>query len=259
MGLLHLTHSFPWYRYSKKLSAKIDQPRNAGLFTPEESEAREMFLAEARDGSVDEGNCVHLFWLVDKDDGVIVDARFQVYGQSALIGAAEAACELLIGKNYDQAKRINADLIDRQVRDKPDEPAFPREAYPHINLVLGAIETATEKCSHLPFASTYTAPPVPMGGVETVEGGYPGWHDLPLKKKLSVIEEVLDNDVRPYIELDAGGVHVINLLHDTEVIIAYSGACTSCYSSVGTTLSYIQQILRSKISSSLTVIPEVNL
>lgn len=258
MSLFQLIQPFPWYRYSKKLSAKIDQPRNVGIFTLEESEAREMFLAEASNGSTSEGNCVRLYWLIDKDDGIIVDARFQVYGQSALIGAAEAACELLVGKNYDQAKRINADLIDRQVRDKPDESAFPREAYPHLNLVLEAIETATEKCSHIPFASTYSAPPVPMGNMEAVEGGYPGWSDLPLKKKMSVIEEVLDKDVRPYIELDAGGVHVINLLHDTEVIIAYSGACTSCYSSVGSTLSYIQQILRSKISPSLTVTPEVN-
>lgn len=258
MSLLQLTQPFPWYRYSKKLAAKIDLPRNSGRFSREESEAREMFLAEASDGSLNEGNCIRLYLLIDKDDGIIVDARFQVYGQSALIGAAEAACELLVGKNYDQAKRINADLIDRQVRDKPDEPAFPREAYPHLNLVLGAIEIAAEKCGHIPFASTYTAPPAQMKNIDVVEGGYPGWNDLPLKKKIAVIEEVLDNDVRPYIELDAGGVHVINLLHDNEVIITYSGACTSCYSSVGTTLSYIQQILRSKISPTLVVTPEVN-
>src|SRR5262249_8569187 len=139
MSMLLLTQSFPWYRYSKKLANKIDQPRNVGLFTKEESEARGMFLADATEGSLVEGNCIRLYWLVDNDDGVIVDARFQAFGQTALIGAAEAACELLIGKNYDQAKRINADLIDRQVRDKSDEPAFPREAYPHLNLVLSAI------------------------------------------------------------------------------------------------------------------------
>lgn len=258
MGLVNLTLAFPWYRYSKKLAAKIDQPRNCGFFTQEESEARGMFLADAKEGSIAEGNCLHLFWLVDKDDGIIVDARFQVYGQSALIGAAEATCDLLIGKNYDQAKRINADLIDRQVRDKSDEPAFPREAYPHLNLVLGAIEIAAEKCSFIPFASTHSAPPVPMGCEEVVEGGYPGWSDLPIKKKIAVIEEVLDRDVRPYIELDAGGVNVLNLLNDNEVIISYTGACTTCYSSIGTTLSYIQQILRNKVCASITVTPDVN-
>ena len=71
-----------------------------------------------------------LYWLVDPDDGIIVDARFQAYGQSALIGAAEIACELSVGKNYDQARRIGAELIDKQVRDRPDEPAFPKETSP---------------------------------------------------------------------------------------------------------------------------------
>ncbi|MBA3602898.1 MAG: iron-sulfur cluster assembly scaffold protein [Parachlamydiaceae bacterium] len=260
MSLTSLTQPFPWYRYSKKLANKIDNPHNVGLFTKEESEARTMFLADSSEGSLGEGNSIRLYLLVDNDDGVIVDARFQAFGQSALIGAAEAACELLVGKNYDQAKRINADLIDRQVRDKSDEPAFPREAYPHLNLVLSAIEIAADKCTFIPFASSYTAPPVPAGvGSEVVEGGYPGWVDLPLKKKIAVIEEVLDRDVRPYIELDAGGVHVLDLLNDQEVIISYSGACTSCYSSIGTTLSYIQQTLRNKISPSLTVTPNINL
>lgn len=257
MGLTALTQSFPWYRYSKKLVAKIENPHCAGSFGKEESEARGMRLAEATEGAVQDGNAVRLYWLVDKDDGVIVDARFQVFGQSALIGAAETACELLIGKNYDQAKRISADLIDRQVRDKSDEPAFPRETFPHLNLVLGAIENAADQCTDIPVATTYVAPPVPAGMGEVVSGGYPGWLDLPLKKKIEVIEQVLDQDVRPYIALDAGGVHVINLINDKEVVITYSGSCTSCYSSIGTTLSYIQQILRNKVNSGLVVVPDI--
>jgi NifU-like protein len=260
VSLLALTLSFPWYRYSKKLIAKIDNPRCAGKFTKEESEARDVRLAEGREGSVEDGNEVRLYWLVDKDDGVIIDSRFQIYGQSALIGAAEAACELLIGKNYDQASRLTTDLIDRQLRDKPDTPAFPREAYPHLNLVLGAIEMASESCSDLPVSTSYSAPPVPTGeGGAAISEGYPGWGDLPLKKKIAVIEEVLDRDVRPYIALDAGGVHVVNLIDDKEVLISYSGSCTSCYSSVGMTLSYIQQTLRNKVHPGLTVTPQTEL
>lgn len=259
MGLSALTTSFPWYRYSKKLVAKIDNPRCVGLFTFAEAEARDVRLVEGREGSLADGNEIRLYWLVDKEDGVIIDARFKMYGQSALIAAGEGACELLIGKNYDQASRLSADLIDRQLRDRADIPAFPREAYPHLNLVLGAIEIAAEQCQDIPIATSYTAPPVPVGTEEAPSAGYPGWIDLPLKKKIAVIEEVLDRDVRPYIALDAGGVHVINLLDDREVIISYSGSCTSCYSSVGTTLSYIQQTLRNKVHAGLTVIPDVEL
>lgn len=259
MGLTALTTPFPWARYSKKLSAKIENPRSVGIFTAHESEARGMRLAEGIEGSVEAGNAIHLYWLVDTDDGIIVDAKFQVYGQSALIGAAEIACELVIGKNYDQAKRMTADLIDRHVRDKAEEPAFPRETYPHLNLILNAIDTAAEQCIDIPFADSYAAPPVPNGLGEVVEGGYPGWLELPLKKKIAVIEQVLDQDVRPYIALDAGGVEVINLIEDKEVIITYQGSCTSCYSAIGTTLSYIQQVLKNKVHPQLTVTPDIDI
>ncbi len=258
MGLSVLTTSFPWARYSKKLIAKIDQPRCSGLFGKEEAEARLMRLAYGKDGSIADGNEVCLYWLVDKDDGIIVDARFQVYGQSALIGAAEAACELLVGKNYDQARRISADLIDKQLRDRSDTPAFPKETYPHLNLVLEAIDKAAEQCTDIPFADTYTAPPVPIDMGEVVPGGYPGWQELTLKQKIAVIEQVMDQDIRPYIALDGGGVSVLNLLHDKELVISYQGSCTSCYSSIGTTLSYIQQVLRAKISQDLVVVPDLS-
>ncbi|MGK5594327.1 MAG: iron-sulfur cluster assembly scaffold protein [Parachlamydiaceae bacterium] len=258
MGFEQLTHPFPWSLYSKRLVSKIENPRSVGIFTKDNAEERGMRLAEGTEGSVKDGNAIFFYWLVDKEDGMIVDVKFQAFGQTALIGAAEAASELLVGKNYDQALRITADLIDREVRDKEGEPAFPKETYPHLNLVLGAIEDASEKCRDLPLADSYIAPPVPRDIGEILEGGYPGWLKLPLKKKLAVIEDVLDRDIRPYIALDAGGVEVLNLINDREVVITYQGSCTSCYSSIGTTLSYIQQVLRAKVFPEIIVIPDVD-
>ncbi len=258
MSFEEITELFPWYRYSKKLQAKIDRPRNAGYFTQVDAEARGVRLVEAQEGSVAEDHAVRFYWFVDKEDGTIIDVKYQVYGQSALIGAAEAAAELCIGKNYDQASRLTTDLIDRQVRDKPDVSAFPREAYLHLNLVLEAIETAAHQCTDIPLSTSYIVSPVPSGMEEGMGESYPGWDTLSLKDKLAVIEKVLDEDVRPYIALDAGGVAVLNLIDDREVIISYQGACTSCYSSIGTTLSYIQQTLRNKVSPHLTVTPDID-
>lgn len=258
MDFEKLTQFFPWALYSKKLAAKIESQRSAGVLTKEAAEARHLRLATGEEGSASEGNWVRFYWFVDKEDGSILDCKYAAYGQSALIGAAEAASSLLIGKNYDQARRIHADLVDKEVRDKDSEPAFPKEAYPHINLVLGAIENASETCTDLPLPDLYVAPPVPKDIGEVLEGGYPGWLELPLKKKLAVIEEVLDREIRPYVALDAGGIEVINLLNDKEVVISYSGSCTSCYSSIGTTLSYVQQILRAKVHPELSVTPNMD-
>lgn len=254
MNIQRLFPSFPWSRYSKKLSAKIEKPRSGGCFTLEASEARAMHLASGRAGTIKEGNAVALFWLVDPEDGIIVDAKFQAYGQSALIGAAEIVSELVIGKNYDQAKRISSELIDSQVRDRPDLSAFPPETFPHLNLILEAIDAAADTCAQISLAPHYISTPLPPS-LEPVEGGYPGWEELSNPQKIALIEELIARDIRPYIELDAGGVRIVRL-EGFELYIAYSGSCTSCFSATGTTLSYIQQHVRAKIHPDLHVIPE---
>lgn len=258
MSLRTLTQSFPWSRYSKKLQAKIAQSRSAGFFTASQSEERGMRLTTGQAGAVEDGNLLAFYWLVDPNDGTIIDARFQAYGQSALIGAGEIACELVVGKNYDQAHRLSAELIDKQVRDKSDEPAFPKETSPHLNLALEAIDHAARQCMDIPLPAQYIAPPAPRDIGEILEGGHPEWDRLSRPQKIQLIEEVIARDIRPYIELDAGGVDVIDLVQDKEVLIAYKGSCTSCFSATGTTLSYIQQVLKAKVHPNLVVVPDLS-
>lgn len=257
MSLTDLIRPFPWAKYSKKLALRIETPYCMGIFTTHDAASRNVHCATGTAGSLAEGNIVSFFWLVDTTDGVIIDARFQAFGDSALIGAAEVACELLIGKNYDQAQRMSCDVIDAHVRDKTSVPAFPEETFGHINLVLDAIDACAKGCAGIPLATNYVAPPITGREIDVVSGGYPGFAELPLKEKIAVIDAVLDQEVRPYIEMDAGGVEVINLIEGKEVVISYQGACTSCYSATGATLSYIQQVLRAKVSSDLTVTPDL--
>lgn len=257
MAFDNLVKQFVWSRFNKKVQLRIDLPYCVGSFDKVTADERGLHLAVSSEGSQVDGNKIQFFWLVDKTDGVVIDCRFQLFGNTALIGAAEIACELIVGKNYDQARRISADLIDKHVREKSDVPSFPEETYGHINLVVDAIELAAEQCSGLPLAENYVAPPVTGHEIKFIEGGYPGFKELTLKQKLAVIEDVIAREVRPYIELDAGGIEVINLINDTEVIISYKGSCTSCHSSTGATLSYIQQTLRSQVSEELTVTPDL--
>lgn len=259
MSLKNLTLSFPWTRYSRKLIQKILYPRSTGKLTQEEAQARGLRWVMGEEGTLEGGNVVRFYWWVDKEDGVLVDAKFQVFGQSALIGAADIACDVIVGKNYDQARRLSTELIESQARDKDQEPAFPPETFPYLNLVMGAIDTAAEQCTDLPLPQAYVAMPAPRDFGEVIEGGVPGYLEMPLKQKLALIEEVLDRDIRPYIALDAGGVEVINLLNNTEIVITYQGSCTSCYSSIGTTLTYIQQVLRAKVHPAITVVPDIDI
>lgn len=255
MSLDDLCISFPWASYSKKTTLRIETPYCAGIFTSKEAECRDLHLAIGSAGSVEEGNAITLFWLVDKTDGVIVDSRFQVFADAVLIGLAEAGCELIIGKNYDQAGRISPEIIEKYLRDKQDKKAFSDDTLGHVHLLTHALQLASETCREIPLEPSYVAPPITGHQVEIVEGGWPGWQELSLKQKLQVIEQVLNDEVRPYIELDAGGVTVLNLIDDRQLLIAYSGACTGCHSSTGATLSYIQHVLRAKVHPDLEVIP----
>lgn len=240
---------FYWELFSKKLREKIDRLRFIGSFTIQSAEERGMRRVVGRDGKI------ALYWLVDESDGVIADAKFQALGPIGLIAAAEIISELVLRKNYDQASRITADLIDQHVRDKKETPAFPKECHPYLNQVLSALDQAVQQCLDLPFAITYDTTPIERDFGE-IPGGIPGWETFPHEQKLKIIEEVIDKEIRPYVELDAGGVKVLSL-KETEVLIAYEGSCTTCHSSTGSTLTAIQQILRARIHPTLFVTPHI--
>lgn len=249
----HFLPSYPWNRFSRKLLRRIEKPSYVGLFLEEEAELKQMRLVVGKEGSISEGYAINLYLLVDKEDGIIADAKFQAFGPTALIGAADFACELMIRKTYDQARRLRADLIDKQARDVGSSPAFPDDVSVYLNFVLFAIEEATMQCMDIPLSEEYLATPV----LSTEEGkSYPGWEALSKAQQIKVIEEVIESDIRPYIELDAGGVQIVDLIEGKELIISYQGSCTTCYSATGSTLNAIQQILRAKISPSLIVTPK---
>lgn len=246
-----------WTQYSKKLIKKIEAHRHAGILTPEGASARAMRLVMGKEGVCEEGSAVALYLFVDPEDGVIAEAKFQVFGPSVLLGAAELVCESVIRKNYDQGRRLTTEWLDRQVRDLPHEPAFPQGTYTYLQQVLGALANATEQCFDIPIAELYV-PPTPFDASEGERHSYPGWATLSEGRKLAVIEEIIDQEIRPYVELDAGGVKVIRFIGENRLLIAYEGACTTCLSATGTTLDAIQQILRNKVDPLIEVIPDLS-
>lgn len=243
----------PWVLFSRKLSEKIEKPHFIGAFSLEEATSKNMRLVIGKAENLKNGFFISLYCLVDEWDGVIADVKFQAFGPPALLGAAEAAAEMIIRKNYDQVQKIQADLIDRHLRDKKDKESFPEEEYRSLNLVIDAIEAVAKQCTDIPLPENYVPTPVQA----PIEGKpYPGWESLSVQQQLAVIEEIIATDIRPYIELDAGGIEVVSLTNGKELLIAYKGACTTCYSSTGSTLQAIQQILAAKVHPGIRVIPD---
>lgn len=243
--------AYEWSKYGSIIQTSILHPEHNGFFSVKEADSKDFYLAIGKQGSLSQGAILYLYWLVRKRDGVIEDAKFQVYGPTSLIAAGEITCKLCKGKNYDQASRISADLIDQNARDS--DQGFSKEAYSYLNLVLIAIDEAVYQCRHIPFVAQYEATPFSHeeGEFQIIEEFF----SYEPVQQLKIIEEVLDKEIRPYIELDAGGIKV-KKIEGEEITVLYEGACTTCPSSIGSTLSAIQNILQNRIHPHLKVSPE---
>ena len=249
----------PWLVYSKKLQERILHPKHVGYFTEQEAQGKSMRLAVGQEGSMQEGTIVKLYLLVREADGVIEDVRFQAFGESSLIGIAESLCELLVNKNYAQASRISAELIDKKLRDQPTIEAFPQEVYRLVNLTLSALFEASELCQDIIITDPYSISPVSEGkGSSSGENHQAYWSTYTLDEQLTIIQEVIRLEIAPYVALDEGGVEVKELKNHYEVVVIYQGSCTSCFSATGATLNAIQQILKEKVHPNLIVTPDLS-
>jgi NifU-like protein len=82
------------------------------------------------------------------------------------------------------------------------------------------------------------------------------WKDLSHEEKISAVESVLEEEIRPFVARDGGGVKLIEIRGEDEIVIAYEGACRGCFAATTSTLAVIQDVLREKLSSKIVVIPE---
>ncbi len=243
-----------WHTFSKKLYDRILRPRNLGRLTVEEAEWRDLFFVHVETGSLEKGNRLAFFWLVDPTQGVIVDATFQVFGPPALVGVADLACDVVLGKNYDQVRRIDLSWLEQQLRDRPQQESMSTDTIASVQCVVDGLQASAEKCSSLPLPTRYVVSPVPS----LEGGGIPNWSELSQEQKIAAIEAIISVDILPYVALDGGGLSIVSLSTDDELVIAYEGACTSCASSVGGTLQGIQDILQSKTHPNLRVRPDLS-
>lgn len=234
MNLFDLTRPFPWELYSKKLQTRCTQFFSAGAFTQEEADVRNLFFATGAAGQKETGDFIQFFLLLDKNDKTIVDARFKACSISATIGLAEAACSLIVGKKY--SSPLTQEALDAYLRDRSDLPAFPAEVQPYLALLFQALTSAKIQCASLPW------PQKPSTQAFAV---------LPPAEQMHLVESVLDEEIRPYISLEGGGVTIVSI-SGTAVTISYSGTCATCLSS-GSTLSFIQSTLRTHLDPAITV------
>jgi len=63
------------------------------------------------------------------------------------------------------------------------------------------------------------------------------------RARLGKINDILDEQVRPYLQGDGGDLHVLGL-EGNKLTVHYQGACGSCPSSISGTLTGIENLVK---------------
>jgi len=95
-------------------------------------------------------------------------------------------------------------------------------------------ESAQEKSEQLITESAGQVDGTPTSGYEMTPEE---------QEKLAVIQAMLDEEVRPYLQGDGGDLHVIGI-EGNVLKVHYQGACGSCPSSISGTLAGIEGMVR---------------
>ncbi|MCL2176636.1 MAG: iron-sulfur cluster assembly scaffold protein [Firmicutes bacterium] len=89
--------------YNDKVLKAFTEAKHAGVI--------ENADAVGQVGNASCGDIMKIYMRVEK--GVITDAKFQTFGCAAAIASSSVACELVIGKTVEQAKKItNKQVLD---------------------------------------------------------------------------------------------------------------------------------------------------
>ncbi len=243
----------------EKFSAKFDeaasQPKNRGAYYQEEAAEKGMALVEAKFKDM------KLYWLVDVEEDRIYSAKFFAYGGKVSVGICETLCGMVKGLTIEEACSLLGADVERTLRDDPEIPAVPEAkklAFGNVPELLKIIKENYTSAQAVAAASQSIkesdVKPVSLKELTMQEQA---WLDLSEEDQIQQVNIVLDEKIRPALMQDGGNVEVQEIVDGERVIVQYQGACGSCGSSLGATLSFMEKILRENVYNDLQVVPNM--
>lgn len=236
-----------WQQFSDILIKHIISPLHVGFFTLEDAKKKVLRLAEGYQGHYAMGNYIYFYWLIDPENGFIVDAKFQAFGSPILIGVGNFLCENMIGKSYAEGKKLDFNTI-KSYLNISEEILKTTQVRPYLNLCLDALDDIIVQCSDLPcdnsFLSSSLNSHIPENFTSLNENE---WNSLSKEKRLELVNQVFSTHIESFLHLDGGGAIIESIDDDNVVLLQYSGNCSGCFSAVGSTLLSIEQILQTHV------------
>lgn len=106
--------------YSAKVTDHFLNPRKLGALTAKDIQSPDERLLIGDAGQITRGDAMRITLRVRLPDELILDARFQNFGTGLPIAGASAFCTLIINKTLNNARRLTALDLDRDLDGLPE-------------------------------------------------------------------------------------------------------------------------------------------
>lgn len=244
---------YDWEGFYKKAQQKILNPLCVGSFSQKDADAKGLYLVSEKKGHLLIGNRLRIYWLLAGETGIVIDARFEAFGHPGLLLLSEIACEMMIGRSYSDSYNVSFDSLESDLKNRFNL-SLPSSCLHLFGIIIDVLDGLAESCAEIPGIPKH----IPSSGVTEDSENNPEpvskeeWRGLEDKQKLNLIEIALEAHILPYIRMDGGDLVLLRIIDDT-LTIAYQGACTGCYSAVGSTLNSIIEILKNYVYADIEV------
>ncbi len=268
--------------YTDKLKDHFLNPRNVGEIEDADG------VAEV--GSIACGDALKFTFKLD-ENGRIKDARFKTFGCASAIASASALTEMIKGMTVEEAAKITNQDIANYLGGLPQEKmhcsVMGREALEEaISYYKGTpIKAEEEKivCECFGVTEKEIERAIRENRLNTVEevtnytkagGGCGNCHPIVQEiidrvlseisqapaerpklsniKKIKMIEETLEREIRPALKHDGGDIELVDVVGN-RVMVATRGACASCQASNQTLKNFVEAKLRELVWPDLVV------
>lgn len=243
-------------KFSQKFDTAASAPKSRGAYFQEDATKKGLALVEAKYKDM------KLYWMVDVVEDRVYSGKFFAYGGKVSVAICETLCAMVKGLTIPEAVSLLGTDIERELRDDPDIPSVPESkmaSFSNVDNILKIIEKDYPAAKAVAQASTAIkeSGAQPTKSAKELTMVDQAWLGLSEADQIAQIEIALDAKIRPALLADGGNVKVMEVVEGEKVIVQYQGACGSCGSSTGATLSFMENALRQDVYNGIFVVPQM--
>lgn len=270
------------WEYTDKVKEHFLNPRNVGVVENADG------VGEV--GSLACGDALKLSFKLDENNR-ITDAKFQTFGCASAIASSSALTEMMKGLTLEEAGKITNENIAQKLGGLPKEKmhcsVMGRDALEQaIANYRGEAEKKVEGeivCECFGVTDLEIERVVKENGLTTIEdvtdyvkagGGCESCHEkiqeiidsvlgkerparkkevrLTNIKKIKLIEETLQREIKPALKKDGGDIELIDV-DGNKVFVKLRGTCATCSASQVTLKHYVEKKLQELVTPELVV------